>query len=108
DTTWRRNWRFVSSDFMKKRPKITHNLETVYDRANIAINHFSKSAIASQKLCELERKSQFITNRKSTFAFHIPTLDLTCNATHQRNRRYVTSGFMLMSLESRITWKLCI
>src|SRR5208282_2676891 len=96
--------------FYEKRPKIAHNLETVYDRANIAINHFSKSAIASQNLsfyftcdatwrlyrrsvtsgykknksrisqkrCELERKSQFITNRKSAFAFQNPTLDLTC------------------------------
>ena len=83
DATWRRNRRYVTSGFTKKRAKIAHNLETVHDRANIAINHLLESAIAFQNM----------------------SLYLTCDATWRRNRTYVTSGFITKSLKLRITRK---
>ena len=51
-----------------------------------------KSRITLER-CEIEQKSQLITNRKSVFTFQNPTLDFTCNATYRRNWHFVTFGF---------------
>src|SRR5271157_5418687 len=46
----------------------------------------------TRKRYVIEQKLTLISNRKSAIAFQNLPFNLTCDATWQRNRRYVTSG----------------
>ena len=74
DATWLRNLRYVSSVFINK---IAYNSETVRDRTKVNINHKSE-----------------VGNYLSEFAI---LFDLRRQATWQINRRYVTSGFIIIT-----------